>query len=105
MTRTQFAAWFATTPRHCVYCTITEDHLPLLGVVTQGGYDLARLGVDRVDSARGYQIDNIRLCCFACNKVKSNTFYSIEMHELGRTVAAIWTARLAALGISWQPSF
>ena len=99
-----FATWFATAPRHCAYCKITEDHLPLLGVLTQMGYPLSRLGVDRLDSNRGYEIDNIQLCCFACNKVKSNTFATDEMFLLGATVSQVWVIRLASQGITWSPN-
>ncbi len=28
-------------------------------------------GIDRVDSSRGYEIDNVRTCCFKCNGMKS----------------------------------
>jgi hypothetical protein len=100
LTLEEFAAWFSGVERCCEFCRIDEAHLGLLGLKTQVGLALARLGVDRIDSSRGYEVDNISLCCFACNKVKSNTFTQDEMRALGVGVAAIWQARLAAIGLA-----
>lgn len=30
-------------------------------------------GLDRVDSSRGYEIDNVKACCFKCNIMKMKT--------------------------------
>jgi len=98
-----FSAWFIIQDRKCRYCRIDEEHLPLLGIITQVGHPLSRLGIDRLDGQRGYETDNIALCCFACNKAKSNTFSDAEMRLLGVGVAQNWTARLAAIGVHWQP--
>lgn len=93
--RSQFALWFTHQDRACVYCGITETDLPRLGLTTQVGLPLQRLGIDRRSSTEPYRLGNIALCCFACNKVKSNTFTDEEMRQLGATVAALWADRLA----------
>jgi hypothetical protein len=30
-------------------------------------------GIDRIDSSKGYTIDNVQTCCFRCNEMKSNS--------------------------------
>lgn len=95
MSRRQFALWFTHQERACGYCGITENDLPALGLTTQVGLPLQRLGVDRRSSTEPYRMGNLTLCCFACNKVKSNTFTDEEMRLLGETVAEIWAQRLA----------
>ena len=94
MTLGEFAAWFVAQERTCRYCGIPEELVPLLGVLTQVGNTLSRLGLDRLDNTAPYRADNIALCCFACNKVKSNTFSPEEMRILGRGVALVWADRL-----------
>lgn len=94
MTRTDFATWFDQQPRSCHYCGINEDDLPHLGLHTQMGLPLQRLGIDRIDNHHPYDVDNIVLCCFACNKARSNTFASSEMVVIGGAIAAVWQQRL-----------
>jgi len=103
ITREEFAAWFSTQERNCRFCDIDEEQLPKLGLLTQMGMALQRLGVDRLDPSQGYSPANMALCCFACNKAKSNTFDDAEMAVIGRAIATNWTRRLAALGVDWEP--
>lgn len=99
----EFAAWFAAQDRSCAYCRIPEKYIEFLDLRTQVGLPLQRLGVDRLDGARGYELSNITLCCFACNKSRSNTFSSTEMMELiSEGISQAWTSRLAAKGIAWR---
>lgn len=44
--------------KKCFYC---KDALPRAGS-----------GLDRVDSSRGYELDNVVPCCTRCNKAKNN---------------------------------
>ena len=103
LSRAEFAAWFTMQPRRCTYCTVPEYLIYALAIRTQVGHRLQRLGLDRLDPAHGYARGNLALCCFACNKVKSNTFDTAEMHMLGRAVAVLWQQRLSAAGIDWAP--
>lgn len=100
----EFAAWFSAQDRRCAYCRIPESLIEELGLRTQVGLPLQRLGVDRLDGRVGYEIGNIVLCCFACNKARSNTFSAEEMAEIGPAVARVWRRRLAAAGITWDRS-
>ena len=103
LSRTGFATWFAAQPRRCTYCSVPEVLLYALGVRTQVGHLLQRLGLDRLDPTHGYALGNLALCCFACNKVKSNTFDTAEMRVLGHAVSLLWHKRLEAVGIHWVP--
>lgn len=99
----EFAAWFVKQERSCAYCRVPEKYVEHLGLYTQVGLPLQRLGVDRLDGKLGYEIDNIVLCCFACNKARSNTFSAPEMMEfVAEGVSRAWTARLAEKGITWR---
>lgn len=89
-----FAAWFAKQPRHCAYCEVDEETLPLLSLPTQVGLPLQRLGVDRLDSAQGYEDGNAVLCCLACNRIRSATFTPEEMHLIAPAVKRLWSRRL-----------
>ncbi len=102
ITLREFAAWFATQPRICSFCSIPEALVPHLDLRTQVGLPLQRLGIDRKACDAGYELDSIHLCCFACNKARSNTFGLTEMFAIGRSIAGVWTERLAKKGIVWS---
>lgn len=36
------------------------------------GYEIKTCGIDRVDNAKGYDLDNLKTCCRWCNAMKSN---------------------------------
>ena len=94
MTRSQFAEWFTHQTRTCYYCHIHEQLVDQLGAKTQIGHPLQRLGVDRKVDTKGYAEDNIVLCCFPCNKARSNTFTVDEMTVIGEAITAVWKTRL-----------
>lgn len=98
----EFAEWFARQPRECAYCRIPESLIEELGVRTQVGLPLQRLGVDRLEGELGYELTNIVLCCFSCNKVRSNTFSADEMAIIAPGISAAWSRRLAKVGITWS---
>ena len=39
-------------------------------------------GIDRIDSSKGYTIDNVVPCCFLCNRMKSNIDLSIFLQHI-----------------------
>lgn len=99
LTRQQFIAWATTAPRECRYCKIPEKLIWHLGIKTQVGHQLRRLGIDRADNDGGYSVDNLRWSCFPCNKAKSNSFNEAEMAIIGPGIGQVWLSRLAAAGI------
>lgn len=62
----------------CFYCE------GKLGMVQMG------TGLDRIDSAKGYAIDNVLSCCGKCNMIKGETF---TVEETKAAVKAILTVR------------
>lgn len=91
--RDQFLTWCRSSQRKCIYCGIEEPRIASLGLKTQIGRDLDALGVDRLDSSLPYRIDNIGLCCFACNKAKGNVFSHEEMLLIGKSISEVWLKR------------
>ena len=53
-----FNDYFKLIKQPCFYCG---------GVLNETGS-----GLDRVDTTRGYSIDNVRPCCVACNQAKND---------------------------------
>lgn len=98
----EFAAWVQRTPLRCEYCHIPEHLIQFLGLRTQVDQPLSRLGIDRLDGTAPYRAGNIVMCCFACNKAKSNTFDAAEMAGIGAAVARVWASRLLDAGVSWE---
>ncbi len=89
----EFLSWIKQRERKCFYCGIEENKLSFLEIYSQIGLLVESLGIDRIDSNKNYSLDNIVLCCLACNKVKSNSFNQAEMNLLGKTIAEIWKSR------------
>lgn len=103
ITLQDFAVWLTGSPMRCAYCGVPEHLVEHLGLRTQVDQPLARLGVDRVDTRLPYSSTNMVLCCFACNKAKSNTFSEEEMRLVGSGIARAWQERLASVGVEWVP--
>lgn len=97
MTRAEYLEWALAQRRVCKYCGILESDLEALSLRTSIGRILQKLGVDRLDNERGYEIGNIALCCFVCNKTKSNVFTTKEMLSIGPIVGQIWAARFKCM--------
>lgn len=57
------------------------------------GHVVQCLGIDRSDSAAGYTVENIRLACFVCNRIKSNIFSATEMAIIGKGIGQAWQDR------------
>lgn len=68
---------YSGQPMH--YARIARSHYPVRGGFTKNNPDI--VSIDRVDSEKGYTIDNIVLCRWAINAMKSNLdtrkFYEI----------------------------
>ena len=68
--------------------------LGILNVRNKKPYEV--IGVDRVDNARPYRIDNIVACCGPCNAIKGGILADAEMRLLGPVLRRIWSDRLAS---------
>ena len=82
ITQEQFLMWYKSQPRKCYYCGIEEVHLP----IDSDSFNrrTPRLTIDRMDSSRGYEMENMVLCCLRCNSIKGNFFTPLEMVEIGQ---------------------
>ena len=94
MTETEFKSWLHSTPRKCHYCGIKEVELSGISIKSSIGLHVESLGIDRIDNSLHYELSNIVLCCYACNKVKSNLFSQSEMLRIGKSISEIWRSRM-----------
>lgn len=58
----------ATEP--CVYCM--AEQTSYFGATQDWEEDFKYTGIDRKDSSRGYELDNVQACCKICNRAKSD---------------------------------
>ncbi len=79
----------ALTRRPCHYCGCP----PLNPTKFRGGDPILYNGVDRVDNARPYELDNLVACCKRCNAMKS----SRDPEEFLRDVVRV------ARHLGWTP--
>ena len=93
-TLNEFVRWRRGTPQVCAYCHIHEEQIPLVGMRSQVQKLVRVMGVDRVDSARGYTLQNIVPSCFVCNQIKGDRFNKDEMQLIGGSIASVWKSRL-----------
>lgn len=77
ISREGFIEWYLSQERKCYYCEIKEELLP--GWVPKFYF---RLTIDRLDTSRPYEIDNIALCCYRCNRLKGNFFSKEDMKQI-----------------------
>lgn len=86
-----FITWRRLQPNKCSICGVAEKDLYRLGLKSSTGHLVRALGVDRLNSDRGYEIDNIQMCCFGCNKAKGNVFNNDEMKKhLSYAIGKAW---------------
>lgn len=62
--------FFELTESKCYYCDSPPKNVAKNNWGQKGKYIYN--GLDRVDSFRGYTIDNVVPCCFDCNRAKNN---------------------------------
>ncbi len=98
MCEADFLKWCRNQDRSCAYCGIKESDVRYINLKTQTGHKLAALGIDRLDSTKGYSEDNIVFCCFACNKAKGDVFTHEEMITIGSAISSAWKTRLESCG-------
>lgn len=90
-TQEDFITWRRLQPEKCSICGVAEKDLYKLGLKSSTGHLVRALGVDRKNSDRGYELDNIQMCCFGCNKAKGNVFSDEEMKKhLSPAIAKAW---------------
>ena len=81
ISRDDFALWYNSQKRECIYCKRSESDILLTDSVIQTKCN--RLTIDRLNNDMGYCNDNLGLCCKRCNIIKGNFFTESEMMEIG----------------------
>jgi hypothetical protein len=95
LARDRFLAWHDDQEKCCRLCGLPDTEVPKIGARTQVGHALRFLGIDRLTNDRPYEVGNIALCCYPCNKLKGNVFDDAEMrHYVGPAVSRVWAQRI-----------
>ena len=71
-----------TEIKECVYCGASVEW-PDYNVRKHQGHNL-----DRKDSTKGYLLNNVVVCCWPCNNMKSNHFTFSQFVEIGKLLRA-----------------
>jgi hypothetical protein len=91
-----FVKWYKHQRDCCTYCGLTFKELKSLRIKRGGGYCVS-WDIDRIDSARPYELGNLKLSCFVCNMAKGDILKFNEAKEIGSAVRKIWRRRLKSL--------
>jgi len=78
-----------SSSRACYYCGIQESAFYDRSMKATSGGQLEVLGLDRLDSSRGYIADNVVVCCFTCNRTKGAHMSVSAMKTIGDGIRAI----------------
>ena len=76
-------AFWRLIESNCHYCGVTPQNKSKRG--PQKGVPYLYNGVDRIDSKGGYTADNVRPCCWICNRMK-NVLTEAEFFEHVRKI-------------------
>ncbi len=71
------------TSKNCFYCGIEPKQKAPATLRRDYGYYIYN-GIDRIDSSKGYEKDNIVSCCGQCNISKNNYSYNEFLEWVGR---------------------
>jgi len=76
----------------CCYCGITQKELDKLN--TSWSYKFNHMTIDRKDNTKGYNIDNMAVCCHKCNLIKGNEFSYDDMMILSKSLKELLRLKL-----------
>lgn len=69
------------TSKNCHYCNITPSQVSFN---KSKAYSYTYNGIDRIDSSKGYEFDNIVTCCGDCNLMKRDMSYNDFLNKIKR---------------------
>lgn len=93
----EFLSWRRGRERKCSYCGCDGEKLYKLNIANvRTGKRYEVIGVDRVNNAKPYTLDNIIPCCGPCNSVRGGILTYEEMVSLGPSLRKIWEGRTGA---------
>jgi len=84
----EFEYWWDTQDQKCHYCGLSKEDLNRLE--KWGNLKTKRMTIDRIDSSKGYSLDNIVVACIMCNVIKNRFLSEEEMLEIGKTIQKKW---------------
>lgn len=82
ISREFFIRWYNLQDKKCVYCGIRLEDVEK-NKEMMPNRNIFRLTIDRINAKKGYEEENICLCCARCNLIKNDFFSDIEMKEIG----------------------
>jgi hypothetical protein len=85
LTSEEFKEWFENNyDETCYYCGVTLDQFRSCSFIKKIRPHIKNFGIDRKDTTKGYDIDNIVIACNLCNSVKGWFFSENEFKEIGK---------------------
>lgn len=85
LTNEEFKEWFEKNyDKCCYYCGVTLDQYQSSEFLKRIRPNIKIFGIDRKDTAKGYDINNIVVACNLCNSVKGSFFSQKEFKEIGK---------------------
>ena len=80
-----FFNWYDKNYNHkCYYCEISVEEYKKRKIYLNYGLTAKNFGIDRKDSGKNYQLNNIAVSCTICNTVKSFVFEAEEFKEIAK---------------------
>lgn len=79
----EFIDWFDRQDKKCYYCGVEVN----MGSWSSRNQRRRLLTFDRKDNSKGYSLENIVICCWRCNGIKSDYISAGLMLEIGSLIA------------------
>jgi hypothetical protein len=105
LTSESLGDWWRETPDICAYCGITTAEFirlrDFVNAYRGSDYEITKfrrvfksskhaairwLTLDRVENARGYELDNLVKCCWFCNSIKGSLLTQADMLLVGKSI-------------------
>ena len=72
------------TTKNCVYCGEPPNRRSVVNNCRSNFSVCYYNGIDRIDSLKGYQLDNVSTCCYSCNCMKLNRSRTDFLKQVAR---------------------
>lgn len=76
--------WLDLSQRVCVYCGVAPSNCRKAAVPY--AEDFWYNGIDRIDSSKGYVVENVQPACWVCNRMKGNMSHDDFLAHIRRIV-------------------
>ena len=85
LTAEEFRDWFKKNyDECCYYCGVNLDQYRSSAFLKKIRPHIKNFGIDRKDTTKGYDVNNIVVACNLCNSVKGSFFNDEEFKEIGK---------------------